>query len=109
METYPEEPLDEEFLCAEGLKWVVWEQYENAPGAAKYKQTVGDDKHVESWKASMQKVAWFNDMITFGQLWRTMPFSDLGHYFFDKEGQQVPVYQVQGALDQKRISTLGLF
>lgn len=55
-EVYPE-PLFKEFAL--GQKWVFWEQYENAPGTA-YSKPTGHD-----WHSSMQKIAWFNNIVTF--------------------------------------------
>lgn len=45
--------------------------------------------------------------MTFWQLWTNLPFSHLERYFFDKDKQAVPVYQI--GLEQKRISTLSVF
>jgi Eukaryotic initiation factor 4E len=100
-ETY-REPLAQELALA--AKWVIWEQYESAPG--NYKKGGS-----ENWMASMQKVAWFDDIVTFWQLWNSLPFSHLERYFFDKENARVPLYDVSfmGHTEQKRISTLAVF
>ena len=58
--------------------------------------------------ASMQKVAWFNDIATFWQLWNTLPISHLERYFYDRENKTVPLYAVQNG-ENKRISTLAVF
>ena len=55
----------------------------------------------------MQKVAWFNDLLTFSQQWKDLPFSDLSNYFFDKEQSRLPIIQV--GEEPKRISCLSVF
>lgn len=57
-EVYPETPIDEGFEL--GRKWVLWEQYENPPNV--YAQAKPSE---ESWHASMQKLGWFKDIVTF--------------------------------------------
>jgi hypothetical protein len=98
VEVYPEPALPEFAL---GQKWVFWEQYENAPSQQYSKPTK------EDWRSSMQKVAWFHDILTFWQLWTNLPFSKLENFFFDKGSNQIPIYEV-GA-EKKRIASLGIF
>jgi hypothetical protein len=78
-------------------KWTVWEHYDAAPGIPVTNQT---------W-TNWQKIAWFGDIITFWQLWHTMPFSKLEKYFYDKDTITVPVYNVGD--DRKRINTFSVF
>lgn len=82
-----------------GHEWVIWEHYDPAPGAPYKKQS-----QAASW-SMMQKVAWFNDIVTFWRLWSTLPFSKLEKYFV--ASQSVPVYVV--GTEKKRISTLSVF
>jgi len=55
----------------------------------------------------MQKVAWFNDIVTFWQQWQTLPFSHLENYFYDKENARLPLYTLGS--EEKRISCLMMF
>lgn len=59
----------------------------------------------------MQKVAWFNDIATFWQLWRELPFSKLERFFYDKMNNQLPMYDIgkAGTPEKKRIASLGIF
>ena len=98
-EVYSETPIDEGFSL--GQNYVFWEQYENPPGV--YKKPSHED-----WRTSMKKVGWFGDIITFWQLWSTLPLSKLENFFFNKHEQTVPIYKV-GIEDLKRISSLGVF
>jgi len=64
----------------------------------------------EDWEKSMKKIAWFNDIITFWQLWKTLDISKLEKFFFNKDLMNLPIYGIavfNG--DQKRISSLSLF
>ena len=64
----------------------------------------------EDWEKSMKKIAWFNDIITFWQLWNTLDISKLEKFFFNKDMMNLPIYGIavfNG--DQKRISSLSLF
>lgn len=88
-------------------RWVFWEQYEGAPG--NFKKTSGD-----KWSELIQEVAWFDDIVSFWQLWQALPISNLQNYFFDRDQLKVPTYNitvdpVTGATDKKRIFCLSLF
>ncbi len=85
-----------------GRNWVLWEHYDNAPDA----QYGGKKTTTASW-SNWQKIAWFNDIITFWQLWESMPFSKLEKYFYSHEQNSVPVYMVGD--EKKRIATFSLF
>jgi hypothetical protein len=75
-EVYLEAPIDEGFSL--GRKWVIWEQYENPPNQSRAAPTEQD------WHSSMQKVGWFKDIVTFWQIWSTLPVSHLERFFFDQ-------------------------
>jgi Eukaryotic initiation factor 4E len=78
------EPISKELQLSDN--WVFWEHYDPAPGAPYKKPT-----HAASW-SQMHKLAWFNDIVTFWQLWSKLPFTKLENYFFDRENTRVPVY-----------------
>jgi len=59
-------------------------------------------------EASMKKAAWFSDMITFWQIWNTLPIAHLERYFYDKEEAKVPIYTIAEGV-QKRIACLSMF
>jgi hypothetical protein len=57
----------------------------------------------------MQKVGWFKDIVTFWQIWSTIPISHLEKFFFDPSTQSLPIYKVGDKEIEKRISSLGIF
>jgi hypothetical protein len=57
----------------------------------------------------MQKVGWFKDIVTFWQIWSTIPISHLEKFFFDPSTQNLPIYKVGEKEIEKRISSLGIF
>jgi Eukaryotic initiation factor 4E len=61
----------------------------------------------EDWRASMKKVGWFKDIITFWQIWSTIPISHLENYFYDQSEQMLPIFKIDG--NDKRISSIGIF
>lgn len=88
-------------------KWVFWEQYEAAPG--NFKKTTGT-----AWHELIQEVAWFGDIVSFWQIWQSLPISNLENYFFDRKEGLVPVYEIvtdlkTKAIEKKRIYCLSLF
>ena len=70
-------------------EWVFWEQYEelqqSGGGQKQYQKDVAD------YLATIQKVAWFNDIISFWQIWNTLPVSKLELFFYDKKTENLPV------------------
>lgn len=57
----------------------------------------------------MHRVAWFGDIVTFYQLWQTLPAASLQNFFFDREQNRVPIYQVHGGTETKRVNTISVF
>lgn len=59
----------------------------------------------------MQKLAWFNDIVTFWQLWNELPIKNLERYFYDKPNNMIPVYSVTRGenISTKRITALSIF
>ena len=102
-EHYPE-PLTGDLAI--GIKWVIWEQYEEPPGLGSKK-----DPTKEEFNKLMTKLGWFHDYITFWQLWQMLPITKLENYFYDKANNQMPLFSVtkEGETTMKRISSLSFF
>ena len=54
-------------------EWAFFEHYEDISEGVKSSQ----------YLANLQKVAWFNDIISFWQVWNNLPINDLKNYFYD--------------------------
>lgn len=103
-EEYYPEPLTGDLAI--GIKWVIWEQYEEPPGLGSKK-----DPTKEEFNKLMTKLGWFHDYITFWQLWQMLPITKLENYFYDKANNQMPLFSVtkEGETTMKRISSLSFF
>lgn len=78
-------------------KWTLWEQYES--------------KHSSDYKKTMQKIACFNDPISFWRVWNSVPHADIMnqiHYFDDEKEETVSCFwkTPDGLM---KISALSLF
>ena len=77
--------------------WTLWEQYET--------------KHSSDYKNTMQKVACFNDALSFWKVWNAVPHSDPLNFihYYDEEQQQTVArhWKVHG--EDTKISALSLF
>ena len=58
-------------------EWTFWEIYE-AIGGVKNTQELD-----VQYLSNLKKVAWFNDIISFWQVWNTLSLKDLRNYFYD--------------------------
>ena len=93
----PRPSVEEEFEdpvipdIAFNFQWTVWEQYDN--------------KGIADYTATMMKVAWFGDPITFWRVWSKIPHSDPKNFFtFNKDGKpHVNFYNIRG-IEQKVVS-----
>eukprot|EP00347_Sterkiella_histriomuscorum_P023494 403334433 len=95
----PDEKFDE--VLADELRldeWTIWEHYESM-----IQQRDAKKQYLESFK----KIAWFNDVISYWQVWNTLPLSNLKNFFYNGRDNTVPTYDIKG--DIKRISTLSMF
>ena len=63
-------------------KWTFWEQYE-ALGVTKNEMS-------NAYLSNMSKVACFNDVITFWQIWNNLPVSDVTKLFFNYDHNTIP-------------------
>ena len=65
----------DEVICDElKLKeWTFFEHYEVISTGAK----------TAEYLQNLQKVAWFNDIISFWQVWNNLPINNLKNYFYD--------------------------
>jgi hypothetical protein len=59
-------------------EWTFWEIYENIGGGF-----AGDKEKDELYLSNQKKVAWFNDVVSFWQVWNTLPLRDLKNFFYD--------------------------
>lgn len=77
--------------------WTLWEQYET--------------KHSSDYKNTMQKIACFNDPVSFWKVWNVVPHSNplnFIHYFDEEKGDTVcRQWKVRG--EDTKISALSLF
>ena len=78
--------------------WTLWEQYET--------------KNSANYQDTMEKVACFNDPISFWKVWNTVPHSDPLNFihYYDEEGAKRMVakhYVVKGS--EQKISAVSLF
>jgi hypothetical protein len=75
------EPILDELKLEE---WVFWEHYDD----------LGPTGHLVKDKAyylaSMVKVGWFKDIVTFWQVWNNLPVHNLENFFYDKETEKIP-------------------
>ena len=70
-------------VLAEELKldeWTIWEHYEDLDPSQKKDANRPD---LDKYKASSQKVAWFNDIISFWQVWNNFKFGDMKKFFIN--------------------------
>lgn len=79
-------------------KWTLWEQYET--------------KYSSDYKNTMQKVACFNDPVSFWKVWNTVPHSDplnFIHYYEEENAESAVAkhYVVRG--QEHKISAVSLF
>ena len=86
LEEQYEEPIVEELSLGE---WTFWEHYEDLPSAS-YQKDKKNNPTSEQYLASLQKVAWFNNVVTFWQAWQSLPISKLENFFYDKEQERLP-------------------
>ena len=70
--------LGDEFKLYKGLKWTIWEQIDF------------EGKKVE-WSKQDRKVAWFDNIITFHQVWNRLPHANLLNVLFDGSVSQFKV------------------
>ena len=91
-ETFEDAPIPD---LALSHKWTIWEQI--------------DSKNTKDYALTMEKVAWFGDIITFWRVWNKIPHSDPKNFFsFNKEGKSYSNYYEVKGRDEK-ISTLAMF
>ncbi len=79
-------------------EWTFWEIYEAIGG-------VSDTK--VQYLSNQKKVAWFNDIISFWQVWNTLPLKNLKNYFYDVSTNSFLSHFVNG--NQMRVATLSIF
>ena len=78
----PDEKFDE--VLADELRldeWTIWEHYESM-----IQQRDTKKQYLESFK----KIAWFNDVISYWQVWNTLPLSNLKNFFYNGRDNTVP-------------------
>lgn len=82
-------------------RWVFWEHFEDVSGGVK--------DRTKGYMNTMQKVAWFNDLISFVNVWQNIPHSDVANYFYDKNrtDQSVPLLKLEDT--QRRINAISVF
>mmetsp|Transcript_57200 Transcript_57200/g.78579 ORF Transcript_57200/g.78579 Transcript_57200/m.78579 type:complete len:87 (+) Transcript_57200:82-342(+) len=68
-------------------RWVFWEHFEDVSG--------GTRDRSKSYMNTMQKVAWFNDLVSFTNVWQNIPHSDVANFFYNKTNQGVPVLKLE--------------
>jgi hypothetical protein len=62
-------------------EWTLWEHYESmAPQKDK------DAQYLQGFK----KIAWFNDVISYWQVWNNLPVSDLKNFFYSGPTNKIP-------------------
>lgn len=62
-----------------GCKWALWEHFEGEK---------------DNYSASMKKVAWFDDAISFALAWNNIPHRDINNFFYDQEKGACTAYNV---------------
>ena len=80
------EVLSDELKVGE---WTLWEHYDEIKSEVDNTQKTSK-QDLSTYKSNSQKVAWFNDIISFWQVWQNLPFRDLKKFFINMPNQSAP-------------------
>lgn len=82
-------------LFLQKLKWTVWEQieYDTTNDKAMFKWMR------ENYNSLLHKVAWFDNIITFHQVWNSIPHSKVNQVLYDANKKTFKVFKDENGKD----------